>query len=280
MIRIRLQNELLFLNILTILLIIIITVIPSSVFRIILGLPFLLFFPGYTLTAALFPRRDALNNVGRVALSFGLSIAVVPLIGIILNYTPWGITLYPILISITILILATSVVTWYRRWRLAEAEKFTVSLNLILASWKRQNFVDKILSVILIVTILGATGALGYAIAVPKDGERFTEFYISGPEGKAADYPKELKIGETGWVTVSIINHEHRLVAYRVEVEIDGVTNNEMGPVMLEHDGKWEPTIGITLRRPGNNQKVEFLLYKNGGSQAYLTFHFWVDVKE
>ncbi len=48
---------------------------------------------------------------------------------------------------------------------------------------------DKALSVILALTILGAIGTLGYAIASPKVGEKFTEFYIEGLEGKAADYP-------------------------------------------------------------------------------------------
>jgi len=131
--KIRLQNELLFLNLLTILLIAIVIFIPSNVLCIIVGLPFLLFFPGYTLIAALFPRRDALGSIERVALSFGLSIAVVPLIGLALNYTPWGITLYPVLISVTTFILTTSMVAWYQRRRLPEVERFTVSLNLSLA---------------------------------------------------------------------------------------------------------------------------------------------------
>ena len=154
--RIRLQNELLLVNILTILLIIIITFFPSDVLRIILGLPFVLFFPGYTLIAALFPRRNALDSIERVALSFGLSIAVVPLIGLILNYTPWGIKLEPILVSLTIFIVVTSLIAWYRRHRLAEVERFTVSFNFSLSPWRGQSSVDKILSIILIAAVLGA----------------------------------------------------------------------------------------------------------------------------
>ncbi len=65
----------------------IIILFPSNILRIILGLPFLLFFPGYTLVAALFTRKEGMGSIERVALSFGLSIAVVPLIGLILNYT-------------------------------------------------------------------------------------------------------------------------------------------------------------------------------------------------
>ncbi|HUV45599.1 MAG TPA: DUF1616 domain-containing protein [Dehalococcoidia bacterium] len=284
--RIRLQNELLFLNLLTILLIAIVIFIPSNVLRIIVGLPFLLFFPGYTLIAALFPRRDALDSIERVALSFGLSIAVVPLIGLVLNYTPWGITLYPVLISIATFILTTSMVAWYRRRRLPEVERFTVSLNLSLALWGGQRSLDRILSIILIVAILGAVGTLGYVIATPKVGEKFTEFYVLGLEGKVIDYPSELKIGEEGKVIVGIINREHETVSYRVEVRIDGVGNNEVGnnevgPLVLGHDEKWEEAVSFTPDRAGDSQKMEFLLYKNGGSEPYLKpLHLWVNVKE
>ena len=166
--RIRLQNELLLVNILAILLIIIIAFFTSNVLRIILGLPFVLFLPGYTLIAALFPRRNALGSIERVALSFGLSVAVVPLIGLILNYTPWGIRLYPVFLSLTIFILATSLIAWHRRRRLAQVERFTVSFNLSLPSWRGQSLVGKILSVILIGAILGTTGTLVYVIAAPK----------------------------------------------------------------------------------------------------------------
>ena len=97
---------------------------------------------------------------------------------------------------------------------------------------------DKTLSVILALTILGALGMLGYAIASPKVGERFTEFYIEGFEGKAADYLKELAMGEEGEVIAGIINREHETVTYQVEIAIDEVKNNEVGPVTLDHDGK------------------------------------------
>ena len=64
----------------------IILAVPSAkAARIVLGLPFVLFFPGYTFVAALFPRKDDLDAIERVALSLGLSIAVVPLVGLALN---------------------------------------------------------------------------------------------------------------------------------------------------------------------------------------------------
>jgi len=71
--------------------------------RIILGLPLVLFLPGYSLIAALFPRKADLDGIERVALSFGLSLAIVPLLGLVLNYTPFGIRSSPVLILLSVL---------------------------------------------------------------------------------------------------------------------------------------------------------------------------------
>lgn len=74
--------------VLSLLLDLIIFVAPDSIIRKILGLAFVLFFPGYVFVTSLFPERKELDNLERLALSFGLSIAIVPLIGLVLNYTP------------------------------------------------------------------------------------------------------------------------------------------------------------------------------------------------
>lgn len=278
--RIRIQNELLLLNIISGLLIIVIAFFPSSALRIVLGLPFLLFFPGYTLTVAFFPKEGQLDSIERIALGFGLSIVAVPLIGLVLNYTTWGISLYSILVSVTIFILAISLTAWFRRHRLAEAERFSVSLDLNLAPWKGQGLVDKILSIILIVAILGASGTLVYVIAAPKVGERFTEFYILGSGGKAEGYTKELVLGEESKVTVGIVNQENETVSYRVEVTIDGARLNEIGPVVLHHEDSWQGEVSFMPTQIGESQKVEFLLYKQGQNEAYRRTHLWVDVTE
>jgi len=83
-------NTLILINAISALLIIAILIFPSTILRIVLGLPFLLFFPGYTLLMSLFPRAEQLQGIERTALSFGLSIAIVPLAGFLMNLTPLG----------------------------------------------------------------------------------------------------------------------------------------------------------------------------------------------
>jgi hypothetical protein len=109
---------------LTILSIICIFTIPENAYpivivRYILGAVFVLWLPGYALIKALFPNTLPLKTsdknldiVERTALSFGMSLALVPIIGLLLNYTPWGIRLTPITLSLTAstLIFATAAI--------------------------------------------------------------------------------------------------------------------------------------------------------------------------
>ncbi|EMR73345.1 Protein of unknown function (DUF1616) [Thaumarchaeota archaeon SCGC AB-539-E09] len=85
------------------------TVYPYIYFRYILGMFFVLFLPGYSLIKTLFPTRE-IDNIERTALSIGMSLAMVPLICLLLNYTPWGIRLTPITVSLLALTLTLSVV--------------------------------------------------------------------------------------------------------------------------------------------------------------------------
>ena len=86
--------------------------VPIVYARYILGTIFVLFLPGYTLIRALFPEKE-LDNIERAALSMGMSIALVPITGLILNYTPWGIRTTPVTLSLLALttIFATAAIT-------------------------------------------------------------------------------------------------------------------------------------------------------------------------
>jgi len=249
-------------------------------FMIVLGLPFLLFFPGYTLMAALFPQKERLDTVERIALSFGLSIAIVPLIGFVLNYTPWGVKLNPILISITLFIFIASSVALYRRWRIPEDERFEPRLHIKLPKWGGQSKLSKVLLLALVLAILASIGAFGYAVATPRVEESFTEFYVAGSGGMVEDYPREVASGEKATVILGIVNHERQSKFYFVEIKIDGEKVQEIGPISLASNGKSEQSVSILPTKAGEDQKVEFLLYKDDEGQPHLKLHIWLDVKE
>jgi hypothetical protein len=90
---------------------------PFVALRWVLGSVFVLFVPGYVTVEALFPRGRELDSIERFALSVGLSLALVPLVGLLLNYTPWGIRLNPIVISLTILTVGLALIGLARQYR-------------------------------------------------------------------------------------------------------------------------------------------------------------------
>jgi hypothetical protein len=73
---------------------------PLNVLRWVLGSIFVLYLPGFSLIQLLFPKGKDIDSLERFALSIGLSLALVPLIGLVLNYTPWGIRFAPIVASL------------------------------------------------------------------------------------------------------------------------------------------------------------------------------------
>ena len=85
--------------------------------RYVLGGAFVLFLPGFMLISVLYPRSGELDGLERVALSIGLSLAIVPLVGLVLNYMPWGIRLEPIMISLALFAEVMAVVCVVRKFR-------------------------------------------------------------------------------------------------------------------------------------------------------------------
>ena len=250
--------------------------------RMLLGLPLVLFLPGYSLIAVLFPRRDDLSVIERIALSFGLSIAVVPLLGLALNYTPLGIRLSPVLITLSIFTVSLAIGAYLRRRTIPEEDRFTVKLGSTLTKMKNSfkttdTKTDRILTLILIASIVLAISMTVYVITMPKEGEKFTEFYILGINGTADDYPTNLKLGAEGRVIIGVVNHEYRESTYRLVARLNEEVIGEER-VELGHNERWEEPFIFTATKRGKDQRLEFLLYKNGEEDVYRSLHLWIDV--
>lgn len=284
-------------------------VLNASFLRVLFGIPMVLFIPGYALIAALFPGIKDIDGIERVALSFGLSIAVVPLTGLALNYTPWGIRLDPIVISLAILTIGLCLIAQYRRARLVPEERFIVPLEAVRQSLSREFFpkessrTDRILSIILLIAIVAAVATTVFVIVVPKEGEKFTEFFILGEKGKAADYPSHILVGENASLFIGIGNHEYRNISYTVETWLVNMTFDETTNTStllrmdrlsrtkteLAHNQTTILPYSFVPKNTGYN-RVEFLLF-NGTvpgeevqgmeriNQSYRDLHLWVTIR-
>jgi uncharacterized membrane protein len=167
--------------------------------------------------------------------------------------------------------------------RLPEEDRFSVEFGTAFKNIKKpfkiaDTKIDKILTAVLIISILLAISMTVYVILTPKEGEKFTEFYVLGPNGTASDYPTNLKVGEKGKVIIGIVNHEYANVTYQLEVRLNGEVIDEKS-IELMHNETWESPFTFRATRTGEDQKLEFSLYKDGiMNEVYRSLHLWVDV--
>ena len=283
-------------------------VLSDTPLRLLLGVPLVLFIPGYLVVAALFPGKGDIDTPERIALSLGLSIAIVPLIGLGLNYTPWGIRLEPVILSLALFSLACAALAHLRRAALPAGERYTPPFRETVRAAREGLFspgstrVDRALSVLLVIAIAGALSATLWVLAVPREGERFTEFYLLGGKGMAADYPDRIVVGRNASVVIGIGNHEYRPVNYTVEtwlldMEFNGTMNSsrilsmerlDRIPVHLGHNETALLPYSFTAPGTGYN-RVEFLLFNETvpGDEvtgmdrvnlSYRDLHLWLTV--
>lgn len=236
--------------------------VNDTLFQILLGLPLVLFIPGYTLVAALFPAGGELPNNGneqraesndgmntpdetifsgerdytisgieRVALSFALNIAIVSLFWLGLKFIPLETQLISVIIVVAAFTLLSAAIATQRRLSLPDDEQFSVAYSKWINIGRKRllhpdNHTDQALNILLIISVLLIIGSVGYAVAVPpQDG--FSEFYLltENEDGTlvAEEYPSEFIGGESKSVILGISNNEHKSTEYTVIAEIQRV---------------------------------------------------------
>ncbi|MFZ7104781.1 MAG: DUF1616 domain-containing protein [Peptococcaceae bacterium] len=266
--------------ILSIVLVLIILFYPDNISRFVIGIPFVLLFPGYALMSVLFPGKERFRGSERLFLSFGLSLAVVPLICLLLNFT-LGLTLNTVLYSLAGFTVLFSIIALFRQLSLPDNEKYCITIDFTRLG--RKNILERFLSFILVLVALGTIAVLVYVIAIPKTGNDYSEFYLLNSQGVADEYPANLQIGETEYVIPVVINHENRQVEYRIEIrtdngDIESVIVDATDNFILDNDEKYEIPVSFTPQSAGEGQKIYFVLYKDGESESYLELNLSINV--
>jgi uncharacterized membrane protein len=292
--------------------------------RVIFGVPLVLFLPGYVFIAALFPGTGAasdqagatqwldngISGIERLVLSIGLSVVIVPLLGLLIHFSPWGLVLEPVIISIVMFIFAWTAIAAARRFQRPPDERFSVPVR----DWIRaarpdgdQTMGTRLLNVVLVVSVLVAVGSVGYAVAVPEQGDDFTEFYAvtenETGELVTANFSSTVPVGESEPVTLAVDNHEHEPTAYSVVVQLQRVTTGDVNsdqPVTVQErepldrlqtgelaaDERWTETYQFTPTTAGDQLRLVFLLYPDDPpanptlDNAYRSMYVWVTVEE
>jgi len=255
--------------------------------RLLLGLIYILYVPGYCLTAALFPNKDDLDGIERTGLSIGLSIAIVPLLALLLDRLPWGIRLWPILWGEYGTMALCTRVALSRRASLPVGEAYAPELSWRPRPWWRSLAKpEKRIYMLLASALLLAGFSTAWVFLVPSPDEFMTEFYILGQEGLAQDYPRQVAPNEEMSVTMGMVNHERDEHHYRVEVwAVDSWADQrqlvaEAKSVVLSPGDEQESLFTWAMPSVGDEQKVEFLLFIDDDPTPYRQLRLWLDVVE
>jgi uncharacterized membrane protein len=278
--------------------------------RVVLALPVILIIPGYGIILALFPKEGDLDLTERIVLSVCVSIAVVPIIGLGLNFTPWGIRLDPLVTALTAFTLVITCVAHYQRATLPLEEQFRMPFFTLAETLKKEilpagpyrldRFLGAVLSLVIIIALLTTI----FVLVVPRAGEQFTDFFLLGQNRTAADYPRDIFTNHTYPLYVGVGNHENRKITYTIETwmmltKFDNVTSAYYIDAMDPQDrlsfslSPNQTTIipyNLSVNKTGYN-RVEFLLFDEnvpgfevtGGNRinaSYRNLHILLDVWE
>lgn len=260
--------------------------------RLLLGLIYVLYAPGYCIIAALFPHQNELGGIERTGLSLGFSIAIVPILAVLLS-RPWGLTQWSLLLGEAAVIALAMMIASWRQARMTSnhlpiAQAYDAQVSWHPKIWWRtlsrlEKSIYLLLSAMLSIALVSAI----WLFLIPSPDQFMTEFYILGQNGQPQDYPPQARVGEELSVTIGIMNREQSPHRYRVEVwAVDPWQSNER-VLLTEADlGLISPNItqqsllDWSMPWEGDDQKVEFLLFIDNHPEAYRQLELWLNVSE
>lgn len=253
--------------------------------RVILGLAYVLFVPGYCLTTALFPRMNDLESVERLALGIGFSVASVSILALVLDWLHLGLYPWPILLGEFGMIVLFIAVTLWRRSQLPLDVIYTPGI-LRRLSWSSLPLSNRRLPYILMVGLV-ISGLAAWAFLTPTADQFVTEFYILGSDKLVTDYPYQVGLNDEVRVNVGVINREKSELHYHFEVWVtDNLNANRRklvfrsDPFSLRPGEKYENSVSWHMPWAGEDQKVELLLFDGYNSAPARQLRMWINVRE
>ncbi|WP_135828654.1 DUF1616 domain-containing protein [Halorussus halobius] len=248
--------------------------------------------------------RGTVTLPERALFSVALSVVVVPLVALVVNFTPWDVGLASLAVSLGALTLAAVAVAAVRRRRVPADERFRVPAREWADAARSElldpaSRADAVLDGVLVAAVVVAVAGGAYAVAGPQQGQSFTEFYVLGENETgdlvADDYPETLGPGENATVVVGIDNHEGQSTAYEVVVRLQRVTVEGGNATVAESRrvDRFRETVGAneTVERrhavrpetTGDRLRLQYLLYRDdvpaepSAGTAYRSVHIWVN---
>lgn len=290
----------------------------------ILAMPLLLFVPGYALVAAVYPRCTncdrgvVLNNPGEIAdtdtglhvvervfLSIGMSVAVLPILGVVTWAIVGGLSTEFVLFGVSTFTLAAIAVGGFRRNNLDADEKFCITPSRGIRRFHGwlvgPSIRDTAVNVLLVGAIVVSLTTLTFAFAVPVTGESYTSaMLVTEQDGEfvAGNYSDTFTAGEPETLTLALSNHEGATTNYTIVRTVERVDQSSDAITILEQSELDRSTVRLaseeTVRErytlapelTGENLRLSYYVYKGqappspNDDSAYRDLHLWITVVE
>ena len=281
----------------------------SSVVRLAVGLPFLLFAPGYAVVAVLYPRSrpsgtwsgprksarpdeaaadpahpGGLTPVERFVLSVMASLVVVALVALAADGTPWGIRAGPVATGVgAVTLVALAVAAWRRlsvppESRPGDTGDVAGAVGSLAGTVRNSSRGTTVLNVAVAASVVVALAVVAVPPFGPPASEQFSEYQLltEGEDGApvATDYPTELVAGEEASLLVRIENHEGRQVEYMVVVQLQEVNGTDGSPTVTERTelNRFQVSVGA-----GESRTVEHSPAPTATGEVRLVYLFYKD---
>ena len=289
--------------------------------RTVLGLPLVLFLPGYVVVAAAFPAAPneaepetqrsvvKLLTAGtpgwyeRLALSVAISLALLPLFGLIIASTRWGFSTATVLVTLAGFTGVGMLFAVRRRARLPANRRFRVPARAASTDAYRGLFApdtrfDGALNVALILSMVVALSAIGYALVAPQGGASATEYQLltenESGELVASGYPDAIPPGESEELIVAVTNGDDDVQTYTVVVEVQRIEEQNDSVAVLEQAelDRMQMTVqgGATTRQrhtvtppiTGETLRISYYIYRGDApadaDAESADEHLWITV--
>jgi uncharacterized membrane protein/endonuclease YncB( thermonuclease family) len=198
------------------------------------------------LSAAIFPGRTGLDGLERIALGFGCSLAIVPLVALIIEYSPWRLELEPIVIGLLTVTVLGSAIAVTRRTLLSPEERYKITVSV--PALPPPNAWDGTTRALVVTAAVALVlfGWSGVAILAARfqDDPR-TEFALFSSSGEAAYYPRVLEAGAPFEIKLEITNREGEAADFQVRI-LAGQELLDTLDVHLADGATWAEVAAIT----------------------------------
>ncbi|SRR6266540_4169960 len=222
--------------------------------RALVGLPLVLFAPGYAIGAAAFP-AGRLGRIERLLFSLGASLAVAALAGLLLHWTALGLRPAAWAVALGNITLVASLIALIRRWQQPASTPVQRGAGMTLVEGG-----------LLGLALLLVAGAVLIARdgAIQQRATGFTQLWVLPDSAAQVDS-----------VRLGVSNREPGEIGYRLLVTASGTIIGSWPRIMLGPDEQWEATVALPAAQPAA-ATVEAVLYRlDAPETAYrrVVFH-------